>query len=81
MAKMFRDDANVLEVLDVLVDSGVERHVLGANGKPFLVLRIIVYVNDQRDACRVPLHEVSHEVRSQVHTLKQERKGERDDMI
>lgn len=47
-AEMLRDDPDVLEVLDVLVDASIQRHVFGANSKTFLVLGLFEQTKQNR---------------------------------
>lgn len=63
------DDADASHVLDVLVELGVDGHVLRAHGKALLVLVLVGYADDERNARGVLLHHVEHEAHSQVDSL------------
>lgn len=66
-----RPDA--LHMLDVLVELGINGHVLSPHSESLLVLVLIRDANDEGDARRVLLHHVDHEAHSEVDTLYNQR--------
>jgi hypothetical protein len=60
-------------VLYVLVELGVDGHVLGPHSKPLLVLVLIRDTYDERDARGVLLHHVEHEAHGEVDSLNDQR--------
>lgn len=66
-----RPDA--LHVLDVLVELGVDGHVLGPHSEPLLVLVLIRDTYDEGDTRGVLLHHVEHEAYGEVDALNDQR--------
>lgn len=54
------DGADARHVLDVLVEAGVDGHVLGAHSKALFVLVFVCDADDKGDARGIFLHHVQH---------------------
>lgn len=57
-------NADASNILDILIELRVNRHVLGADCKPLLVLVFVCDAYYERDARRIFLHHVKHESHS-----------------
>lgn len=55
------NDANAADVLDILVELGVDGHVLGSHSEALLVLVLVIDVDDEGNARGVLFHHVEHE--------------------
>ena len=66
------NDANAADILDILVELGVDGHVLGSHSEALLVLVLVRDADDEGNARGVLLHHVEHEAHREVDALDDE---------
>ena len=69
LAQIVLNDANVLKVFDVLVEAGLEGHVLCTDGEAFGVLGMVTDEQEEGDASGMSLHQSFHHGHGQVDTF------------